>query len=49
MDELFTIAPRPCVSIWGISYFMHNHTPARLVRMTRSHSSAVVSTMGEVL
>src|SRR6266446_8877736 len=39
MDAVLTMAPPPCVHIWIISYFMHNHTPFRLMLMTRSQLS----------
>jgi hypothetical protein len=26
-DAMFTIAPPPCASIGGISYFIHSQTP----------------------
>jgi len=42
-EAVFTIAPPPCLSISGISYFMHRNTPPRLIRMLRSHSSSVIS------
>ena len=40
------MAPLPCLSIWMISCFMHNHTPFRLMAMTRSHSSSGYSWVG---
>src|SRR5262244_223509 len=43
------MAPPPCTSIWGISYFIHNQTPLRLTLMTRSKSSSVRSTNGAVV
>src|SRR5271170_7343287 len=40
-DAVLTIAPPPpCLSICRISYFKHNHTPLRLMLMTRSQSSS---------
>jgi hypothetical protein len=42
-EEVFTMAPRPCWSIRGISYFMQRKTPRTLMAMIRSHSSSVMS------
>src|SRR5215210_279115 len=42
-EEVFTIAPPPCSSIRGTSYFMHKNTPRRLMATIRSHSSSVTS------
>lgn len=44
-EAVFTIAPPPCFSMWAISYFMHNHTPLRLMARMRSQLSSVSSTM----
>src|SRR5215211_1007791 len=44
-EELFTIAPPPCSSISGISYFIHKNMLRRLMAMIRSHSSSVTSTV----
>src|SRR5215471_14862246 len=38
--------PPPCLSIWIISYFIHNHTPFRLMLRTRSQVSSVHSWRG---
>ncbi len=43
MEAVLTMAPPPCLSICGISYFMHNHTPLRLTSITRSQSSSAWS------
>jgi hypothetical protein len=40
------MVPPPCLSIWIISYFMHNHTPFRLMPRTRSQVSSVHSWRG---
>ena len=37
-DDMLTIAPRPCASIWRISYFMHRNTPVRLIASTSSQT-----------
>ena len=34
-EDVFTIAPPPCFSISGISYFMHRKTPRRSISMIR--------------
>src|SRR5207244_2911845 len=45
-EEVLTIAPPPCLSIRGISYFMHRKTPRRSMLMIRSHSSSSTSAVG---
>src|SRR5215510_1690336 len=40
------MVPPPCLSIWIISYFIHNHTPFRLMPRTRSQVSSVHSWRG---
>src|SRR5438067_12169121 len=45
-EEVFTIAPPPCLRISGISYFMHRKTPRRLVSRIRFHSSSSYSAVG---
>ena len=42
MEELFIMTPPPCSSITGISYFMDNQTPLKLVSTTSSKTSSVV-------
>ena len=39
-EAVLTMAPPPCRSIWASSAFMHSHTPVRLTRSTRSHTSS---------
>src|SRR3954466_13604855 len=48
-EEVFTIAPPPCASITGISYFMHRKTPRRSTPTIRSHSSSSTSAVGTSL
>src|SRR4029453_14294176 len=43
IEAVLTMVPPPCLSIWRISYFMHNHTPLRLIPRTRSQVSSVHS------
>src|SRR4051795_1327371 len=45
-DALLTIAPLPWRSICRSSCFMQLHTPRKLMPMTRSHSSRVLSAVG---
>src|SRR5437899_10374863 len=45
-EDVFTIAPPPCLRISGISCFMHRKTPRRLVSMIRFHSSSSYSAVG---
>ena len=40
------MVPLPWVSIWIISYFIHNHTPLRLIPRTRSQVSSEHSCKG---
>ena len=47
-EAVFTIAPPPCFSISGISYFMHRKTPLRLMRIMRSHSSSLISAVAVI-
>jgi hypothetical protein len=35
------MAPPPCLSMGGISFCIHIHTPFRLTARVRSHSSSV--------
>src|SRR5262249_61988654 len=46
LASLLTMVPPPCLSIWIISYFIHNHTPFRLMLRTRSQVSSVHSWRG---
>src|SRR5205085_2329246 len=46
MEAVLTIVPLPCLSIWIISYFIHNHTPLRLMARTRSQVSSEHSCKG---
>jgi hypothetical protein len=43
-----TIAPLPWRSICRSSYFMQDHTPRKLMPMTRSHSSRVLSAVSAI-
>ena len=45
-DALLTMAPLPWRCICWSSYFMQLHTPRRLMSITRSHSSRVLSAVG---
>src|SRR5213082_1293565 len=45
-EEVFTIAPPPCLRISGISCFMQRNTPRRLMSMIRFHSSSSYSAVG---
>ena len=42
-EALLTIAPLPCRCICCSSYFMQLHTPRKLIPITRSQSSRVLS------
>src|SRR5215510_3243092 len=46
IEAVLTIVLPPCLSIWIISYFIHNHTPFRLMLRTRSQVSSVHSCKG---
>src|SRR5215472_12894076 len=45
-EALFTIAPLPWETICRSSCFMQLHTPRKLIPITRSHSSRVLSAVG---
>src|SRR5437870_1872104 len=46
IEAVLTMVPLPWVSIWMISYFIHNHTPLRLIPRTRSQVSSEHSCKG---
>src|SRR3954454_23441074 len=51
IDELFTIAPLPCLRICSSSYFMQFQTPFRFTAVMRSNSpplASAVSTAGDI-
>jgi hypothetical protein len=44
-DEMFTIEPPPARRIAGMAYLVPRNTPLALTAITRSHSSAVRSSI----
>ena len=49
LEDVLMIAPRSCLSIRGISYFMHKKTPRRSMSMIRFHSPPLVRGRRELL
>src|SRR3954464_6223016 len=48
-DEVLTITPPPCFSIWASSCFMQTNVPRRFMPRMRSHSSISISASGAAL